>query len=111
MEIKEAQTIVDKRIQELGGYWHPLSMFARLTEEVGELARAVNVKYGEKKTKHKGGVVESDKESIQLEKELADVQFTLLAIANRCGVDVDKALSEKMGDDYEIDKRVYGGNQ
>jgi len=101
MEIRDAQEKVDKRIQELGGYWQPLSMLARITEEVGELARAMNIKYGDKRSKHEG-------DGRDLEKELADVQFTLLAIANRCEVDVEKALKEKMGEIYERDKRTYG---
>jgi len=100
MEIKETQKIVDKRIQELGGYWQPLSMLARITEELGELARAINIKYGEKKAKSK-------EDGRDLEKELADVMFTLFAIANRCGVNLEEVLIEKMGEDYKIDKQTY----
>lgn len=33
------------------GYFSPLSMLARMTEEVGELAREVNHSYGEKPKK------------------------------------------------------------
>jgi len=104
MDIKEAQEKVDKRIQELGGYWQPLSMLARLTEEMGELARAMNIKYGEKRAKN-------DEDGRNLEKELADVQFTILAIANRCDISVEKALIEKMGEDYNIDKQTYMGDK
>ena len=40
MEIKEMQAEVDSWISQFEeGYWNPLSMMARLTEEVGELAR------------------------------------------------------------------------
>ena len=103
MNIKEAQEKVDKRINELGGYWQELSMLARLTEELGELSRSMNIKYGDKKSK-------SGSDGREIEKELADVQFTLLAIANKCGVDVDKALVEKMAEDYGIDKKTYVDN-
>ena len=51
MEIKDAQKDVDERIKEYGGYWEPLSMMARLTEEVGELARIIARKYGEQSFK------------------------------------------------------------
>ena len=100
MEINKAQKEVDKRIQELGGYWQPLSMLARITEELGELARAINIKYGEKKAKH-------EKDGREIEKELADVAFTLLAISNRCDVNLENALKKKMEEDLKIDKQTY----
>lgn len=100
MEINKAQKIVDERIQELGGYWQPLSMLARITEELGELARAINIKHGEKRAKH-------EEDGKELEKELADVMFTLFAIANRCGVNLQEVLIEKMGEDYSRDKQTY----
>ena len=65
MKIKEAQKQVDDKIKEYGGYWEPLSMLARLTEEVGELARAMNQKYGGKKKKF-----ESDGRDIEEVKEI-----------------------------------------
>ena len=39
MHINEAKQQVDQCISQYGGYWPPLSMLARLTEETGELAR------------------------------------------------------------------------
>lgn len=49
MEIREMQQEVDRWISQFEeGYWHPLAMLARLTEEVGELAREVNHLYGQK---------------------------------------------------------------
>src|SRR6266702_3131508 len=36
-------------------YWAPLSSLARLTEEVGELAREINAQYGEKPKKASEG--------------------------------------------------------
>ena len=104
MEIKEAQTIVNKRIQELGGYWQPLSMLARITEELGELARAINLKYGEKKAKSK-------EDGREIEKELADVAFTLLAISNKCDINLENALKKKMEEDLKIDKQTYTDNK
>ena len=46
------QTEVDDYIQQFKtGYFSPLGQMARLTEEVGELAREVNHYYGEKQKK------------------------------------------------------------
>ena len=100
MEIKEAQDKVDKIIVQHGGYWEPLSMLARLTEEVGELSRAMNIKYGGKKQK-----TESDGEEI--DRELADVMFTLIAMSNGLKVDIEKNMNEKIEKDLERNKGVY----
>lgn len=46
------QQEVDEYIQQFKvGYFSPLAQMARLTEEVGELAREVNHTYGEKSKK------------------------------------------------------------
>ena len=100
MEIKEAQKKVDEMIQEYGGYWEPLSMMARITEEVGELARALNIKHGGKKSK-------GDGDGRDVEEELSDVLFTTLAIANREGIDLEKEFMEKVGWSHERNKEVY----
>lgn len=47
--IKDMQTEVDTYIGQFKeGYFSPLSMMARMTEELGELAREINHYYGEK---------------------------------------------------------------
>jgi NTP pyrophosphatase (non-canonical NTP hydrolase) len=52
MKISEAQTAVDRYIGQFAeGYWPPLSNLARLIEEVGELARELNHRYGHKTKK------------------------------------------------------------
>ena len=46
------QAEVDRWISQFEeGYWHPLSQLARLTEEVGELGREINHRFGEKPKK------------------------------------------------------------
>ena len=45
------QKEVHEWISQYGGYWPPLSMMARFTEETGELAREINHLYGPKKKK------------------------------------------------------------
>ena len=51
--IKQMQQEVDDYIGQFKeGYFSPLAMVARLTEELGELAREVNHYYGEKPKKN-----------------------------------------------------------
>ena len=86
MDLKEAQARVDAWISQFEeGYWPPMDNLARLMEEVGELARELNHRYGSKPKKPE----ESDQE---LAMELADVLFVLLVIANEQKIDLDKAL-------------------
>jgi NTP pyrophosphatase (non-canonical NTP hydrolase) len=88
MEIKEAQASVDAYIgQFAAGYWAPLSNLARLTEEVGELAREMNHRFGQKPKKP--GEPDGD-----LALELADIMFVIIAIANQQGIDLDAAFQQ-----------------
>ena len=100
MEIKEASIEVDERIKQYGGYWGPLSMFARLAEEVGEVGRAMNVKFGRKRKK-------SDDDGRELSEELADVFFTILDICNSLGIDLEKEFILKNKKSHEKYKEVY----
>lgn len=86
MKISEAQHAVDAYIGQFdAGYWPPLTNLARLVEEVGELARELNHRYGHK-TK-KPGEPEQD-----LALELADIMFVLIAIANEQKIDLEEAF-------------------
>ena len=67
------------------GYWSPLSNLARLTEEVGELARAVNHAHGEKPRK-------SSETDVAVAEELADVLFVIVTLANSLDIDLDEAM-------------------
>jgi len=100
MDIKDAQKKADEIIKTYGGYWEPLSMLARLVEEVGEFSRAMNIKYGGKKSKFKG-------DGREIEKELADVLFTILAISNALNIDLEKNLEEKIEKDLDRNKGIY----
>ena len=71
------------------GYFHPLTNLARLTEEVGELAREVNHRFGQK-TK-KPGEPDGD-----LSLEMADILFVLICMANREGIDLQVAFDRMM---------------
>lgn len=71
------------------GYFHPLTNLARLSEEVGELAREVNHRFGQK-TK-KASEPEGD-----LGMEMADILFVLICMANRENIDLDAAFERMM---------------
>jgi NTP pyrophosphatase (non-canonical NTP hydrolase) len=86
MHIADAQRAVDSYIGQFeAGYWPPLTNLARLVEEVGELARELNHRFGHK-TK-KPGEPEQD-----LALELADIMFVLIAIANEQNIDLEEAF-------------------
>jgi NTP pyrophosphatase (non-canonical NTP hydrolase) len=90
MSLADAQRRVDEWISQYEeGYFHPLTNIARLTEEVGELAREVNHRFGQK-TK-KATEPEGD-----LAMEMADVLFVLICMANREGIDLDAAFKRMM---------------
>lgn len=90
MEIQEMQNEVDRWISQFEeGYWHPLSMLARLTEEVGELAREINHEYGQKPKKPG----ESDG---NMALELADIMFIIICMANSLGISLEQAFIQMM---------------
>src|SRR5690606_9612559 len=70
--LRDAQRAVDEWIGRFAeGYWPPLSNLARLIEEVGELARELNHRYGHKTKK-------PDEPEQDLALELADILFVLI---------------------------------
>ena len=88
--IKELQQEVDAYISQFKeGYFSPLAMTARLTEELGELAREVNHYYGEKPKK----TYRSEK---TIEEELGDLLFVLICFANSLNIDLEKAHDKVM---------------
>ena len=70
-------------------YFDPLTNLARLAEEVGELAREVNHRFG-RKTK-KANEPEGD-----VAMEMGDILFVLCCMANREGIDLDDAFARMM---------------
>jgi NTP pyrophosphatase (non-canonical NTP hydrolase) len=95
MDLKEAQARVDAWISQFEeGYWPPLHNLARLVEEVGELARELNHRYGSKPKR-------PDEPEQDLALELADVLFVLLVMANEQGIDLDEAL-KKVLEKYRV---------
>lgn len=86
LTLRQAQAAVDRWISRFEeGYWPPLSILARLTEEVGELARELNHRYGSKPKK-------AAEPEAELALEIADVLFVLISLANSQDIDLGQAL-------------------
>jgi NTP pyrophosphatase (non-canonical NTP hydrolase) len=83
--IQELQAEVNTYISQFKeGYFSPLAMLARMTEELGELAREVNHFYGEKPKK-------TNEVEKTIEEELGDLFFVLICFANSLNIDLEKA--------------------
>ncbi|MDM5199500.1 nucleotide pyrophosphohydrolase [Fictibacillus enclensis] len=88
--MQEMQKEVDTYISQFKeGYFSPLAMTARMTEELGELAREVNHYYGEKPKK-------STEKEQTIEEELGDVFFVLLCFANSLNISMEKSFDMVM---------------
>ena len=98
MSFAPIQKSVDDWIQvETPGYFQPLQMIARLTEELGELARAVSYRFGEKKPKP-GEKIDD------VADELSDLIFVAVCLANSMGIDLDAAWKDLLTKLYQRDK-------
>lgn len=88
--MKNLQEEVDTYIGQFKeGYFSPLAMLARLTEELGELAREINHHYGEKPKK----ATETEK---AIEEEMGDMLFVLICLANSLNIDLETAHNQVM---------------
>lgn len=96
--MKNAQQEVDQWVQQYKiGYFKPLEIMARLTEEAGELARELNHRFGPKKKK--------DSEDVKdIEDEVGDIIFTLACLSNSLGLDMEKGFQRVMDKCYGRDK-------
>ncbi len=84
------QQEVDEYIQQFKvGYFSPLDQMARLTEEVGEVAREVNHTYGEKSKKASEPVN-------SVAEELGDVLFVTMIMANSLNIDLTEVFEKNM---------------
>jgi NTP pyrophosphatase (non-canonical NTP hydrolase) len=90
VSLTDAQRRVDAWISQFEeGYFHPLTNLARMAEEVGELARDINHRYGQKTKK-------PEEPEGDLGMEMADILFVLICMANREGIDLQDAFDRMM---------------
>jgi NTP pyrophosphatase (non-canonical NTP hydrolase) len=97
MSFASLQQSVDDWIRkQTPGYFQPLQMIARLTEELGELARAVSYRFGEKKPK--SGETPGD-----VADELCDLIFVAICLANSMDIDLDQEWKQLLTKLYQRD--------
>jgi NTP pyrophosphatase (non-canonical NTP hydrolase) len=90
MELKDLQAEVDAYIGQFKeGYFPPLVNLARLAEEVGELARELNHRFGPKTKK-------PDEPDGDVALELADILFVVVVLANQLDVDLPEAMARTL---------------
>jgi len=89
LTFEDARQRVDAYISQFEeGYFPPLLMLARLTEETGEIARVVAHANG--KTPKPG------EDAGDLEMELADLLFVMLCMANERGLNLERGFTRMM---------------
>jgi NTP pyrophosphatase (non-canonical NTP hydrolase) len=90
VSLREAQDAVDRWISQYEEeYFAPLTNLARLTEEVGELAREINHHFGQKPKR-------PDEAPGSIALELADILFVVICLANSQKIDLDRAFDQMM---------------
>lgn len=89
MTFEQVSERVDRYISQFSeGYFPPLLMLARLTEEVGEVARVIA---------HQNGKTPKPGEEVgDLELELADLLFVMVCMANERGVNLERGFERMM---------------
>lgn len=99
--MKQLQNEVNEYISQFKeGYFSPLAMLARMTEELGELAREVNHYYGEKPKK-------TDEKENTVEEEVGDMLFVLICFANSLNIDLEEAHNKVMNKFNTRDKNRW----
>jgi NTP pyrophosphatase (non-canonical NTP hydrolase) len=86
MTLSDLQKNVDSWIRKNTGYWESFQILARMTEELGEIAAALQRLSG----------LRPRKTEVDLEGEIGDLLFTMAAFANAQGIDLEKAFSKVM---------------
>ena len=83
ISLEEWQSRVDEQIQAFGGYWDTFQILARLMEELGEMAAALQRLEG----------LRPHDSAVDLEAEIGDVLYTVMAFANARELRLDHALA------------------
>ena len=83
------QERVSRWVAAHGGTWPPLANLARLSEEVGELARVLNARFGPKTPK-------PGEQPGDLGEEIGDIAFVLAVLAGQLHVDLAAAAEQAL---------------
>jgi len=97
MSLKDAQRDVHYWVNQFKvEYFKPLEIMAAITEEADELAREINNRHGPRTKK-------SPEDTADISKEIADIIFNLICMANSNDIDLDEAWKAKMDKQYGRD--------
>ncbi|MCY0876624.1 MAG: nucleotide pyrophosphohydrolase [Firmicutes bacterium] len=90
LTIQQMQQDVDRYIGQFReGYFAPMTLVVRLTEELGELAREINHHFGEKPKR-------PDEPNGDIALELGDMMFVITCLANTLDIDLADAHQRVM---------------
>jgi len=99
--MKDMQYEVDEWVNNLKvGYYKPLEMLAQMVEEVGELSRELNNRYGPR-------VKKSPEDTADIGSEIGDIIFAVICIANLHNINLDEVWKKKMDKCYVRDKNRF----
>lgn len=84
LPLDQVQSTVDDWIRANTGYWDKFQILARLTEELGEVAAALQRQEG----------LRPRKTSVDLGGEVGDLLFTLAAFANVNGLNLEQCFTQ-----------------
>ena len=101
MGLKEAQKDVHEWVSQFKiAYFPPLAMIAQAAEELGELSREINNRYGPRTKK-------SPEDTADIAAEITDMIFVMMCMANSHDIDLDEAWKKKMDKQYGRDKNRF----
>ncbi len=103
--MEKYQKAIDEWVQGYAEpYWPPLSIFARIAEEVGEVGRILNHTFGSKPKK----VTEKEQD---LGEEIADVMFALICLANSQKINLDDEMEKVIQKSKDRDSNRFQKKQ
>ena len=100
MTLDQMQDQVDAWIQEHGGYWDRFQILARLTEELGEMAGALQRVEG----------LRPRETDVDLASEVGDLLFTLAAFANKTDLRLSTCIESVLEKYTARDSRAWKDN-
>jgi NTP pyrophosphatase (non-canonical NTP hydrolase) len=97
MTLESIQKQVDEWISQYKiGYYPPLAIITQSIEELGELAREINNRYGPR-------VKKNPDDTADIGEEIADLIFAMVCLANSQGINLDETWEKKMDKCYGRD--------
>lgn len=89
MDLKNLTDEVDKFIQAHGGYWDTPWLLAAITEELGELSRALQI---HSRIRQSESIEQRKTMKPLIEEECGDLLFALICLTNSYNINLEKAL-------------------